>query len=98
MLEIYSLKVFGLKVVEVELGKSKTKAYFLVNCLPEASEILDWYFNTCIDVASHLTPRKANYPKMGLLFFILAHIMMNQNRLSESKQQTIEIKLFCDFR
>ena len=29
--------------MEVELGKSKTKAYFLVNYLPEASEILDWY-------------------------------------------------------
>ena len=31
--------------MEVELGKSKTKAYFLVNHLPEASEILDWYIN-----------------------------------------------------
>ena len=35
------LQVFGLKVVEVELGKSKIKAYFLVNCLPEASQFLD---------------------------------------------------------
>ena len=90
VLQIYSLQVFGLKVVEVELGKSKVKSYFLVNCLAEASEILDWYFNmyTCIVNLVSLFCRKANFPKMGLLFFILAHIMMSQNHLLlESKQK-----------
>lgn len=70
----------------MELGKSKIKAYFLVNCLPEASEILDWYFDIPHHYMYNLIPfcRKAHFPKMGLLFFILAHIMMNQNHLPES--------------
>ena len=76
----------------MELGKSKVKSYFLVNCLAEASEILDWYFNTYIHTyrvnLMSIFCRKANFPKMGLLFFILAHIMMSQNHLLlESKQQ-----------
>ena len=79
----------------MELGKSKTKAYFLVNCLPEASEILDWYFNApdhCFNITFTIKfHRKANFPKMGLLFFILAHIMMNSNHLSESKQHPLKL-------
>ena len=91
--------------MEVELGKSKTKAYFLVNYLPEASEILDWYIiyeYIYIYISDHLCRISLDYfagklisPRMGLLFFILAHIMMNQNHLTESKcKASIEIVAF----
>lgn len=76
VLQIYSLQVFGLKVVEVELGKSKVKAYFLVNCLVEASETLDWYFNTytCI-VKPYITVAGKLISLKWVFYFLYLHTL-----------------------